>query len=56
MISEEGKAPEFALEVASPDSWDRDRLEKPSIYDCMSVREYVLFYPRQKGRGPWLVG
>jgi len=55
-IPDEGKAPEFALEVSSPDSWARDRDEKPSIYDCMGVSEYVLFFPRQQERGPWLLG
>ena len=54
-VVDEGKAPEFVLEVASGKSWTRDSEEKPPIYDGMGVREYVLFAP-ERTDGPKLFG
>ena len=42
---EEGKAPDFVLEVASPSSRRRDEKEKPGIYARMGVRECFLYDP-----------
>jgi len=36
-VISEGKAPQFVLEMTSKSSWDRDRDEKPSIYDGMAA-------------------
>ena len=51
---EEGKAPDFVLEVVSPSSKHRDR-EKKAIYESMGVREYFLYDPTPR-RGPGLRG
>ena len=42
---EEGKAPDFVLEVASPSSHRRDAEEKPGIYAEMGVKEFFLYDP-----------
>ena len=55
-IAEEGKAPEFALEVVADSSWERDREDKPMIYEGMGVAEFALFYPTRKDGGPMLFG
>ena len=54
-VAEEGKAPEFVLEVSSARSWTRDDKDKPLIYGAMGVREYVLFAP-ERSDGPKLFG
>ena len=43
---EEGKPPDFVLEVASRSSKDRDRLDKPGDYADIGVREYWVLDPR----------
>ncbi len=40
---EEGKAPDFVLEVASPSTSRRDLRDKRDIYAELGVREYFLF-------------
>ena len=43
VIWQEGKPPDFVLEVASVSTWRRDRDEKPSLYESLGVKEYVLY-------------
>ena len=50
VLWQEGKAPEFVLEVASVSTWRRDRDEKPAVYAGLGVREYFLYDPV----GRWL--
>ena len=45
VVWQEGKPPDFVLEVASASTWRRDRDEKPSIYESLGVREYMLYDP-----------
>jgi Uma2 family endonuclease len=54
-VVDEGKAPEFVLEVASGKSWPRDSADKPLIYEGMGVWEYALFAP-ERTDGPKLFG
>ena len=44
-VWEEGKAPDFVLEILSPATWRRDVAEKPARYRRMGAREYFLFDP-----------
>ncbi len=44
-IWEVGKSPEFALEVASPSTYQRDLYEKPEIYERIGIGEYWMFDP-----------
>ena len=57
-IWEEGKGPDFVLEVASPSTWEEDVERKPDIYAGLGVREYFLFDPMDtpRLRGYRLVG
>ena len=55
-VVQEGKAPEFVLEVASDRSQDRDVDDKPRIYDAMGVVEYAIFAPERRDGGPVLFG
>ena len=41
---EEGKAPDFVLEVLSPSTWKRD-LDKRKTYARLGVKEYFVFDP-----------
>ena len=43
MVSEQGKPPDFILEVASPHSADTDRGVKKDYYERLEVGEYWLF-------------
>ena len=55
----EGKPPDWVLEVASPSTEKKDRLEKGSRYAGMGVAEYWMFDPRgdvYKDDTPRLVG
>jgi Uma2 family endonuclease len=52
----EGQVPPFVLEVVTKDSWERDTVEKPLLYDAMGVQEYVIFAPHRKDGGPLLFG
>ena len=43
----EGKAPDFVLEIASPNTWRRDATTKRDIYAAMGVTEYWRFDPNR---------
>ena len=55
---EEGKAPDFVLEVLSVDNWRNDIERKPALYAELGVREYWTFDPRRvrTDGGPALEG
>jgi hypothetical protein len=55
-VEEEGGPPLFVLEVVTEESWRRDTVEKPFLYDRMGVIEYAIFAPERKGPGPRLFG
>jgi len=44
-VEVEGGFPPFVLEVVSPTSAERDKVEKRNAYDLLEVREYALFTP-----------
>ncbi len=56
VIWQEGKGPDFVLEVASESTWKRDRDEKPAIYASMGVAEYFLYDPEGGRLDPRLQG
>ncbi|WP_078414715.1 Uma2 family endonuclease [Priestia abyssalis] len=41
-------APDLIVEVLSPSTWQRDRIEKLNQYQRHKVREYLLIYPNEK--------
>jgi Uma2 family endonuclease len=41
-------APDLIVEVLSPSTWRRDRIEKLNIYQRYGVREYLMIYPNEK--------
>ena len=43
VIWQEGKPPDFVMEIASTSTWKRDRDEKPAVYASLGVGEYFLF-------------
>ena len=45
-IWEEGKAPDFVLEVASKGTYENDLGSKKNTYERMGVREYCVFDPQ----------
>ena len=55
-IWEEGKGPDFVLEVASLNTWREDVERKPGIYAGLGVKEYFLFDPRSEYLSPQLQG
>ena len=55
VVWEEGKPPDFVLEIVSPSSKRRDRVEKPALYAKMGVPEFFLYDPERK-RTPVLSG
>ena len=55
-VWEEGKGPDFVLEVASPNTWREDVERKPGIYAGLGVREYFLFDPLGEHLSPRLQG
>ena len=55
-IWEEGKPPDFALEVISPSSQLRNSKEKRALYQQLGIGEYFLFQPDPRKRGRRLVG
>ncbi len=40
---EEGKPPDFVLEVASKTTWQTDHVRKPILYHSLGISEYFLF-------------
>ena len=55
-VWEEGKGPDFVLEVASPNTWREDVGRKRSVYARLGVREYFLFDPTGEHLTPPLQG
>ena len=53
---EEGKPPDFALEVISPSSEIRNSVQKRALYARLGIGEYFLFQPDPRKRGRRLVG
>lgn len=58
VIWQEGKSPDFVMEIASTSAWKQDRDKKPAIYASLGVEEYFLFdvmggllEPRLQGHG-----
>ncbi|KKI90665.1 hypothetical protein WQ54_19435 [Bacillus sp. SA1-12] len=41
-------APDLIVEVLSPSTWRRDRIEKLNQYQRHGVKEYLLIYPNEK--------
>lgn len=46
-LADEGQPPLLVVEVVTRQSRHRDFVTKPSLYDAMGVREYVIFAPRR---------
>ena len=44
-VWDEGRAPDFVLEILSEGTWRKDVGEKVALYEAMGVREYFLFDP-----------
>ena len=55
-VWEEGKGPDFVLEVASPSTWREDVGRKRDIYARLGVREYWLYDPLGAHLKPALQG
>ena len=55
-VWEEGKGPDFVLEVASPSTWREDVGRKRGIYVGLGVREYWLYDPLGAHLKPVLQG
>ena len=55
-VWEEGKGPDFVLEVASPGTWREDVRRKPGVYAGLGVREYFLYDPTGEHYSPRLRG
>ena len=55
-VWEEGKGPEFVLEVASRSTWREDVQRKPAVYAGLGVKEYFLYDPRGEYLTPRLQG
>ena len=53
---EEGKPPDFALEVISPSSELRNRRDKKELSGQIGIQEYFLFQPDVRRASPRLVG
>ena len=53
---EEGKSPDFVLEIASPGTFVRDMTEKRALYAALGVAEYWRFDPTGQLFTPALVG
>ena len=53
---EEGKTPDFVLEIASPGTYVRDMTEKRALYAALGVTEYWRFDPTGQLFTPALVG
>ncbi|MFT8321991.1 MAG: Uma2 family endonuclease [Bacillus sp. (in: firmicutes)] len=49
-------APDLVVEVLSPSTWKRDRIEKLNQYERHEVREYLLIYPNEKVLEQYVLG
>lgn len=49
-------APDLIVEVLSPSTWQRDRIEKLNQYQRHGVREYLLIYPNEKIVEQYILG
>ena len=52
----EGKPPDFALEVVSPESETRNHEDKRRLYARLGIKEYFVFQPETTRPEPRLVG
>ena len=55
-VWEEGKGPDFVLEVASPSTWREDVGRKREVYARLGVKEYWLYDPLGEHLTPVLQG
>ena len=55
-VWEEGKGPDFVLEVASPSTWREDVGRKREVYARLGVKEYWLYDPLGEHLKPALQG
>ena len=53
---DEGKPPDFVLEILSGSTWRRDTVDKKAIYEAMGVAEYWLLDPVGPFLTPPLIG
>ena len=56
VISEQGKPPDFVLEIASPNSRRTDRVDKRRDYAALGILEYWRFDEASRRRGSRLEG
>ena len=56
LLWEEGKAPDFVLEVASPNTWREDEGAKRQVYERLKVTEYYQYDPTGELLGTQLKG
>lgn len=55
-LSEEGKPPDWVLEIASPTTYQKDVGDKKKLYESMGVGEYFVFDPQGGMHDPRLQG
>ena len=55
-VWEQGKPPDFVMEILSRKTWRNDVHRKPGLYADLNVREYWLFDPDAVSDGPPLRG
>lgn len=49
-------APDLIVEVLSPSTWQKDRIEKMNQYQRHGVKEYLLIYPNEKIVEQYILG
>ncbi len=49
-------APDLIVEVLSPATWQRDRIEKLNQYQKHGVREFLLIYPNERMLEQYILG
>lgn len=49
-------APDLIVEVLSPSTWQKDRIEKLNLYQKYAVKEYLLIYPNEKIIEQYILG
>ena len=55
-VWEEGKPPDFVMEITSPKTFKKDLGSKRNFYEDLGVREYFLFDPKNQAISPPLRG